>query len=698
MEFRLEGSFSLPKPPRRVYELLTDPAQFAPLLPDVEQVEIHGGGEFSLQLKMGIAFLKSTARIRMKLAESQPYERAVYTGTGTVAGESLSISASFVLAGSDSTEVKWAGEAAVGANLPAAVASMMEPLARRSIKTVVEAIGVALGKESSQPAQVIGGRMGPKGEVQNQGSGKYDVVIIGGGHNGLTCAGYLAKAGMKVAVVEKNDKVGGATATEEFFPGHFSDPYSTVHIYTQFSPAVTDLELMKFGLEYIEADPFMFCPYPDGKYLMFYKDVDQTAAEISKLNKHDGAAYPKFVNWTLGLRELISTLSFTEPPPLDQMLSLMKYVDSPELAAEFVWSTLTSAKQVYDVWFESDYVKGALAYWTIQLGLAPSSPGSGLNAGMIARFHKVGCRFPRGGSGMLAVALERSFKHLGGTVYTGSGAKKIVVENGKAVGVELLNGISLRADIVISSIDPKATFLKMIGEENLTEDVIRKVKRVKSTAVLTTMHVPLDGLPDYACYPTGGNPAPCHHGCAVIAPSSDYVDQAYTDAAQGYPSKNPTIMMLTHSVLDPTRAPAGKHTMHLAIQNTPYDLADGRHWDKIKDDYAEHVFDIVTRYMPNFRKIAKGKFVVSPLDLERRLGLPRGCDFYIDMSLDQMYGLRPMPGMANYRTPFQNLYLTGASTHPGGGVTTAPGINTANAILHDLKRQRIPVGLAAGAE
>ena len=364
--------------------------------------------------------------------------------------------------------------------------------------------------------------MGTDGAVGKHGT-KFDVVIIGAGHNGLTCAGYLCKAGLKVAVVEKNPKVGGATATEEFFPGHFSDPYSTVHIYTQFSPAVKDLELAKFGLEYIEADPFMFCPYPDGKYLMFYKDVDKTAAEISRLNKHDGKAYPKFVERTLELRELISTLSFTEPPPLDQMLSLMKYVDSQETAAEFVWSTLTSAKQVFDLWFESDYVKGALSYWAIQLGLAPSATGSGLNAGMIARFHKVGCRFPRGGSGMLAVALERAIKHIGATVITNNGAKKILLEDGTIKGLELQDGTVLESKLVISSLDPKATFMRLIGSEHLEQHFIDKLNRIKSTAVLMTMHVPLDGLPEYKCYPSSG-PAPCHVGCAVISPSADYVD------------------------------------------------------------------------------------------------------------------------------------------------------------------------------
>ena len=535
--------------------------------------------------------------------------------------------------------------------------------------------------------------MGNAETNRKQAGGKYDVVLVGAGHNGLTCAGYLSKKGLKVAVVEKNAKVGGATATEEFFPGHFSDPYSTVHIYTQFSPAMVDLELARFGLEYIEADPFMFCPYPDGKYLMFYRDLDKTAAEISRLSKHDGQAYPKFIKWALGLRELMSTLSFSEPPPLDQMLSLMKFVDSPEVAAEFVWSTLTSARQVFDHWFESDYVKGALSYWAIQLGLAPSSPGSGLNAGMIARFHKVGCRFPKGGSGMLGVALERAVKHFGGTVFTNNGAKRILLENGGATGVELSDGTVLQSNIVISSLDPKATFLRLIGSEHLDEEFVGKVKRVKSTAVLLTMHVPLDGLPEYACYPSKG-PAPCHNGCAVISPSAEYVDQAYMDGAQGRPSHNPTVMMLTHSVLDPTRAPAGKHTMHLAVQNAPYDLANGQHWDQIKDAYAERVFEVVSRYVPNFRKIAKGRHVITPLDLERRLGLPRGCDFYIDMSLDQMYGLRPMPGLANYRTQFANLYLTGAATHPGGGVTTAPGINTANAVLHDLGMEKIEVGAA----
>jgi phytoene dehydrogenase-like protein len=528
-------------------------------------------------------------------------------------------------------------------------------------------------------------------------TGSYDVVIVGGGHNGLVCAGYLAKRGMKVAVVERRPWVGGATSTEEFFPGHFSDPYSTVHAYTQYSPAVRHLELARHGLEYIEADPFMFMPFPDGQHLVFYKDVDKTAEQLSRISEKDAEAYPKFIEWSLQFRQVLSMLSFVEPPPVDEMFSMLDFVDSKEVAADFVRCMLTSATQVYDSWFESDHIKGALAYWTIQLGLSPSTPGSGLNAGMHARFHQVGLKFPRGGSGMIARALEKALKELGGDVFTGVGAEKFIVKNGEAKGVQLEDGVVIEGKYLVSSLDPKTTFLKMICPNSLDPSFLHRVRQVKSSAVLSTMHVPLKGLPAYSCYPTDGV-GDCHMGCAVICPSAHYADKAYMDAAQGNLPTDPTIMMLTHTVHDPTRAPEGKHLMHLAIQCTPYELSGGRHWNDLKGEFAERVFNIVEEYAPNFRSIAEGYHIVTPHDLNRLLGLPNGCDFYVDMSIDQLFALRPAAGLSNYRTPIGNLYLTGASTHPGGGVTTAPGINTANAIFADLGMEPIDTSSSVVAE
>lgn len=237
----------------------------------------------------------------------------------------------------------------------------------------------------------------------------------------------------------------------------------------------------------------------------------------------------------------------------------------------------------------------------------------------------------------------------------------------------------------------------MIGPEHLEQSLVHKVKQVKSSAVISTMHVPLKDLPAYSSFPTN-RAGPCHSGCAVICPSHHYADKAYMDAAQGNPPTDPTIMMLTHTVNDPTRAPEGKHLMHLALQCTPYELSGGRHWNDVKDQFAERVFDVVEQYAPNFRSIAEGYHIVTPHDLNRILGLPNGCDFYVDMSLDQMFALRPAAGISNYRTPLENLYLTGASTHPGGGVTTAPGINTANAIFADLEMEPIDTSSSVVAE
>ncbi len=523
---------------------------------------------------------------------------------------------------------------------------------------------------------------------------EYDVAIIGGGHNGLTCGAYLAKRGMDVILIERRPFVGGATQTEEFFPGHMSDPYSTVHIYTQASPALDDLELERFGLEYIEVDPFMFCPFPDGEYLTFYKDVDRTAEEIARISEHDAEAYPEFIEREGEKKKLYSMLSFMEPPNIRDAASMLDFLDpeSEEHLEEMVRSTLASASQVYDEWFESDHVKGALSYWTIQLGLGPDDKGSGMNAGSIARFHETGLKFPKGGSGMLARSLGKALQHFGGSILTDCGAEEILLDNGSVDGVKLEDGEVIRASTVISSLAPGATFGGLINDSHLDDELKNKVERTRSTAILSTMHVPLSGLPEYTAYPhTGEQPEACHQGCAVISPSDRYVSDAYRDAAQGIPANNPTVMMLIHSVNDPSRVPDGDHIMHLAIQNTPYDLKNGLDWDDYKEDYADRIFDVVSEYVPNFRDIAEDRHLITPLDLERELGLPRGCDFYIDMHLDQMFGLRPIPGMARYRTPFDNLYLTGASTHPGGGVTTAPGINTANAILSDRDQDPIDV-------
>ncbi|MBI2183713.1 MAG: NAD(P)/FAD-dependent oxidoreductase [Thaumarchaeota archaeon] len=506
-----------------------------------------------------------------------------------------------------------------------------------------------------------------------------DFIVVGGGHNGLTCAAYLAKNGYKVLVLERRGIVGGCNVTEEIFPGFKTDLFSSVHIATQSSPALKDLELSRFGLEYVESDPSTMALYPDGKHLFFYKDIDRTVKEIARFSQRDAKTYPKFIeHWSM-VRELMAATFYSPPLTISELLSVLGESD----AEEFIRMMLTDCKSILDEWFESDYVKGPLAWWAGKNGSSMTSSATGLNASGIARTHAVGVKYPKGGSGMLSQALAAAVQHWGGTVRTDASVRRILVEGGEAKGVELDNSETLRSRFVVSNADPKTTLLKLVGAQHLNEELTGKVERIKIDAFESLVHCSMTGLPLYKAHPCE-TIGPCHIATAVICPSVDYYEKAYDAAKYGEIPEEPVVSLTIHTAVDPTRAPLGKHTLRIWAQTTPYTLSNNRNWDKEKDIFTEKLLGIANNYAPNLNQIISQKKTFTPLDIERTTSAPRGSGIHCEMGLSQMFSLRPAPGIARYKTPIKGLYLTGAGTHPGGGLSTAPGYNTAHQILEDL--------------
>ena len=510
-------------------------------------------------------------------------------------------------------------------------------------------------------------------------SRNFDATIVGGGHNGLTCATYLAKAGLNVLVLERRPIVGGCNVTEELFPGFKIDLFSSVHIATQSSPALKDLELARFGLEYVEADPSTMGLFPDGKHLFLYRDVERTVKEIAKFSEKDARAYPKFIEQWSMVRELMAATSYSPPPTVETLLSLLDSSDSDE----FIRTMMTSCKEIFDEWFESDEVKGLLAWWAGKNGTSMTSDATGLNAAGVVRTHSVGVKYPRGGSGKLSQALAQAVLALGGSIRTSAPVKRILVQDGKTTGVELDTGEIIRSSIVVSNVDPKTTFVKMVGVEHLSEDLAHKVERIKATGFEGLVHCALRGLPRYTSHPCA-NIGPCHIATAVICPSVDYYERAYDAAKYGRIPEDPVVSLTVHSAIDGSRAPDGFHTLRIWAQSLPYALSNGRSWETEREVLTQRLLDMIRIYAPNIREIIQNWRTITPLDIENITGAPRGSGLHCDMTLNQMFSLRPAAGLANYRTPILGLYLTGAGTHPGGGLSTAPGYNTAHQLLLDL--------------
>ena len=517
---------------------------------------------------------------------------------------------------------------------------------------------------------------------------EYDAIIIGGGHNGLVTAAYLAKEGLDVGVFEKRGIVGGAAITEEVWKGFKVSRLS--YAYSLFDPQIVrDLRLSEHGLKVVSTDPDLFVPFPDGKYAFIWEDAKKTAAGFEKFSKNDARRYPEYLEFWKGVGELLGPLMLSPPPPLEDFLSIFNNPESLEGLKALMFG---SVSELLDEYFESDYVKAAICpRGLIGTMVGPRSSGSAYVLG----HHVIGGSsgetgvwgYLKGGMGALSNAIAASAKSFGAEINTSKTVSNIMVQDSTAKGVELDDGTKVRARYVISNADPKQTFLKLVGRENLESSFVKSVEKIKDEGCVVKVNAALSELPDYSALP-GKNLSLQHRGITSIGPSVDYCEQAFDDAKYGRPSRHPFLRVVYHSANDPDLAPPGKHTMSIFAQYFPYDLAKGN-WDEIKEEVGDNVIETLNEYAPNLKQSIIHREIISPLDMEREYSLPRGNIFHMEITPDQMFFFRPVPGWASYKTPIRGLYLCGSGTHPGGGVTGAPGYNAAQVVLNDSRPQGV---------
>jgi len=523
-----------------------------------------------------------------------------------------------------------------------------------------------------------------------------DVVIIGGGHNGLACAAYLAKAGLDVLVLEKRGVVGGAAATEEPWPGYRVS--SASYVVSLMPPQVVrELDLKRFGYEVSIITPDYFVPFPDGTSLTLWGDVERDAAAIGRFNERDAAAYVAFDRYFDRVARLLKDLLFVVPPN-------MNLRDLPKWAAtagrfrkwsgrdlhEAVRLFTMSAADFLDEWFEDERVKGALATQAI-IGAwcGPMTPGSAY----VLMHHWIGevdghagaWGWAKGGMGGISTAMARAAEAAGAEIRTDAEVDRVAINaSGRAVGVALADGSLVRAQRVVSCAHPVTTYLSLIGEERLPGDVVRDVRRYRTRSGSVKLNVALSELPAFPAWDQEGDP---HKGLVAVSPSIEYLERAWDDAKYGRMSEHPYVEVVFPTAHEPEGlAPRGKHLMLGFSQYGPYELAEGS-WDQGgRDDYAARVLKALGEFAPSLESAVEHLEVLTPRDIEERFGLIGGNIMQGELTPDQLFSFRPIPGHGDYRTPVAGMYLCGSGTHPGGGVMGVPGRNAASVILRDHKR------------
>lgn len=522
-----------------------------------------------------------------------------------------------------------------------------------------------------------------------------DAIIVGAGHNGLVAAGYLARAGRKVLVLEKRGVVGGASVTEEPWKGY---KVSTLaYLCSLLSPTVVqELELERHGYHLYPKDPAFFTPLPDGRSFMMWGEADRTLAEIAKFSKRDAAAFPAYEAQLERLAELFEETLLREPPnlpfrrPADWLefarLGLKTFRLSPEDLEALLKIMTQSVRDYLDERFESDVLKATLATDGV-IGACGSAATPGTAYTLL--HHVMGAAagrrglwgFVRGGMGGVSQALASSARAAGVEIRTNAGVARILAQGGRAKGVVLEDGTELQARAVFSNADPKRTFLKLLPASELDAGFRRKIEAFKCDGYVFRVNLALDGAPPFKCWP-GEGVQPPHKTTFHICPTIDYIEEAWDDAKNGRPSRNPMIECTMPTAYDDTLAPPGKHVMTLFVQYAPYRLKEGT-WDQAKEAFADRCVDVLAEYLPDLKRRILHRQAVSPLDMEREYGLTGGNIMHGEISPDQLYFMRPVPGWARYRTPVEGLYLCGAGAHPGGGVIGAAGRNAAEAALAD---------------
>ena len=513
-----------------------------------------------------------------------------------------------------------------------------------------------------------------------------DAIVVGGGHNGLVTASYLAKAGAKVLVLERRPFVGGACITEEPWPGFRINTFAYVAGLLR-PQIVEDLELQRFGYETLLYDPQSFVPFPDGRSLTLWNDEEKSIREIAKFSAADARAYPKFDAFWDNVLDLVEPLLLAPPVPLADLVALLEGPETEELVRQLF---LLSAQDFLDQWFESDEVKISFATNAV-IGemCGPRTPGTAYvlahhNIGVLDGQRKV-WGFSRGGMGRITEAMARAAQHFGATIRTGTGVKEVLLRHGRAVGVTTDAGETLEARAIVSNLDVKRTLLELVPPDAVSAEVRREVERFRTRGAALKFNAALDRLPRFTAEPT--TPGAHHRGAVELAPSMEYLERAYDDGKYGRFSDHPFLDVEFQSAADPSMAPPGKHVMTCFVQYAPREL-HGTSWSEFKPKAAERCLDTIAEYAPDIRECVRDWQVVSPEDIERTLGMSGGNIFQGDITPDQIFGYRPLLGWANYRTPVPGLYFCGSTAHPGGGVTGAPGYNAAHVLLEDLHQPR----------
>jgi len=519
---------------------------------------------------------------------------------------------------------------------------------------------------------------------------RYNAIVIGGGHNGLTAAAYLARAGRKVLVLERRHVLGGAAVTEEVFPGFRFSVCS--YVVSLLRPEIIrDFDLPRHGLEILPLDG-TFTPMPNGDYLWRVNDHARTRREIARHSKLDAEAYDEYGKAMVEMARFVKPiLNMTPPDPLSldprELMKLLflgrrfRGLGGADRYNQVQLMTM-SAVDFLDQWFETDVLKATMsASGIIGTFLGVRSPGTAY----VLLHHYMGeidgafrsWGFARGGTGAISNAIASAAREAGVEIRTEAPVAKIDVRGGQAAGVVLANGDELHADMVLSSVDPNLTFLKFLDAADLPGEFVDEVRRYKFRGSSGKVNLALDGLPNFTCLPGEG---PHLRGALSISPSVDYMERAYDQAKYGAFSRRPYIDMVIPTLTDPSVAPPGQHILSCFVQYAPYKLSSGT-WDEQREAFGDTVVNTIAEYAPNIRDIIIHRQVLTPLDLEREFGLTEGNIFQGELTLEQLFFARPVPGWAQYTTPVKNLWMCGSATHPGGGIMGAPGRNAALRIL-----------------
>jgi len=515
----------------------------------------------------------------------------------------------------------------------------------------------------------------------------YDAIVIGGGHNSLTAAAYLAKAGMRVAVFEQRESLGGAASTEELIPGfHFNTGWGEAKMLLP--EVVAELGLARHGLEWLEAPVRAFAPLADGRAITIWEPAERTAAELATFSPTDAAAYPKFAAQNTQFSTLLAEMARLSPPSLQyRPLRLLAAWARLAIQArrmgggrmmEFLRVLPMGAARYLNEWFEEETLKGMLAAHSITaLQQGPRAAGTAF----MLLFQNMGAsnRVPRGGVGAVSAALAKAAEAHGAELRTRSEVAGILVEGNRAVGVRFASGEELRAGMVLSGAEPRRTFLELVGGPQLEPRLVRGLRALKLKGSTATVHLALSGLPEF---PAAGGDSERLAGEIVVCPSLDYAEQAYDDAKNGRISKRPVLIARMPSLMDASLAPAGQHTLSITVRYAPYHLREST-WDKQRERLGDLAAATLKVHAPGLEKLVVDRRVITPLDYERDYGLTEGSLTQGQMGLDQLVLMRPVPGFAGYRSPIDGLYLCGAGAHPGGGVTGAPGRNAARQVLQE---------------